>query len=385
MPGIEPSSRGNSIKKWLIRICLLIKKQLREPGFYICLALSIVAAAVLMRVTAPGVVNSYGLLNGGGETADAVAAMLTADAENGFSSDASGDGRKDDSDEIRCVAYTELDEMKRDLMAGRIDCAFVLDERLDEAIETGSLKDCADYYCTPSTVQGEVLKERLYADIFSFLARQTLIDYAQDGETFEISGDDAAEEKEIEEALLEKYESYQKNPDIFQVEFVTENGDAAAEDTASSAEERVPAVAGILLFALALVFARIRFTAEYRRVLAAQSRSEGRLWSVAEVFAPMLLTAAAFWILTLFYGESFRNRALMFLAVFFLYAVICSLWSVLFAGLFRSEAFYLFSLLIVITLAALTCPSFFAYASLTPALAGLRWVFPLQYLRLLLL
>lgn len=367
------------MKRWLIRTGLLMKKQMKEAGFYICLALSLVAAVVLIRVTAPRTAGAYGVLNGGGETAEEVVRMMTDGSD---SEEEQTDEGADAGTDVRCVTYTDLSQMKRDLMAGRIDCAFVLDERLDEAVADGDLSGCADYYCSPSTSQGEVLKEKLYAGLFSCLARQTLINYAQDGETFESSVD--TEEKKIEEALLEKYESYRKNPDIFQVNFVTENGETAEEDAASSDTERVPAVCGILLFALALIFARVRFTAEHRRIVAALSRREGRAWSFDEVFSPVLLTAAAFWVLLLVYGGAFRKRWAVLLVVFFLYAVLCSAWSVLFAGLFRSEAYYLFGILIVITLAALTCPSFFAYASLTPALAGLRWIFPLQYFGMLI-
>lgn len=367
---------SNAWKKWRIRLWLLMKKQLKKAGYYVCIALAILAAAVLIRVTSPSEEGAYGVYNGGGETAEKLIGALQEDSEK----QAEDGGNLSES---RCVVYTDPERMKRDLYAGQIDCAFVLDSRLDQALGQMSLTGCADYYCTPSTSEGEILKEKIYALLFQEYARHKLTSYAEDGETFQSEGSgtesEKEQEKEIEAALEEKFESYQKDPDLFQVKFVTENGKGEAEAGADSGVRRELSVCGVLLFVLALIFARARFSEEHRRVMMALGRGEGRIWSFAEVLAPMIPASAAFWIFLTVRGIGGWRGAAAVLAGM----LLCTLWSTVFAAFFRREAFYLFSLMAAVTLCVLTCPSFFAYSSLMPSIAWLKWLFPLQYIRLL--
>ena len=362
--------------RWAIRFWMLLKKHLKNPAYYLCLAAAAAFAAMLMRITEPAVGGAYGVYSGGGTAAERIVESMEREAE----SDSEKTG-----EQSRMIVYKDESGMRRDLYAGRIDCAFVLPAALDDALDAGKLSGSVEYYSTPSTAQGEVLKEKVYANLFQEYARRKLAGFAGDGRTFRLSARNEAERKEEEGMIVgelaEKYETYRRDPGIFQASFITENGAEAAENRETSAPRRGSAICGILLFSLALIFARVRFASGHRRMMAAFGRREGRMWSVLEVFAPMLPAAVLFGIYMAAAGIAGGWRpAVSAAAGLFL----CTLWSTAFATVFRREASYLFCILAVIALAVLTCPAFFDYASLTPALAGLKWIFPIEYIRLLL-
>ena len=344
---------------WPLRLLLLMKSQLKKPLYWIALACGFAVLEVLLHAQAPGICAEYGVCSSGGETASAVIEALREESADSQS---------------KCVVYQDQEKMKEDLMSGRLDCAFVLDARLDEGLANGSFDGCADYYCTASTVQGDILKEQIYAELFGAAARQRLITSAQDGSTFKNAPPGSDKAAEIEENLLDGYSRYRKDPQLFTVNFITENGGQAAQQTDTAADDARVA-AGMVLFILALVFARSRFNREQRRIMTALTGHERRCWALCVQLAPTLPAA-------LLFGAAAAPGPAFILAML-LYGVLCSLWSVLFASLFRSEAMYLLSIISAAALTALTCPAFFTYAALTPALAGLKWIFPLQYLLVL--
>lgn len=356
---------------WMIRFGLLMKRQFCRAGYWISLILALLFAALLMQMTAPGVSTDYGICNGGGEIAGKLTNQLMQETEDSW-----------------CIVYQDKKQMEKDLLAGRLDCAFVFDGRLDRGLEDGSLAGTIDYYRTSSTQQGEVLKEQIYSELYQYAARETLRSYAEDGRTFEGTSEEdcgfAKKREQIRESLLEEYDNYRKDPQIFQVNFIDEEDEQAVPDSeGTDTGRRNAAFCGMILFALALVYARVRFTAGHRRMMAAFDGRGRRCWRLCEAMASMLPAALTFGIFAACRPET-DIGGLPAVLIFLLYGLLCSLWSILFAGLFRSESLYLFSLLSVLALTAVTCPVFTAYSSLTGALTLLRWVFPLQYLLLMI-
>ena len=172
---------------WPLRLLLLMKSQLKKPLYWIALACGFAVLEVLLHAQAPGICAEYGVCSSGGETASAVIEALREESADSQS---------------KCVVYQDQEKMKEDLMSGRLDCAFVLDARLDEGLANGSFDGCADYYCTASTVQGDILKEQIYAELFGAAARQRLITSAQDGSTFKNAPPGSDKADEIEENLM---------------------------------------------------------------------------------------------------------------------------------------------------------------------------------------
>ena len=75
---------------------------------------------------------------------------------------------------FRYMEYADEERLYQDVQSGKLECAFLLDERFEQKVEAGSLKDCVYYISNPHTTKGEVAKEAFFAAFFRSYSKKLL-------------------------------------------------------------------------------------------------------------------------------------------------------------------------------------------------------------------
>ena len=355
-----------NLKRWGGYCFLLLKKQLRRPAIYVLSALCVLLLVVFHNVVFPSVAQmSYGVYNDDalcGE--DIIRTLENAD------------------DPYELVRYQSREALTEDVRAGRVDCGFVLDHRLDLVTSLSNLTGIVDYICSTATTKGALLREKVLSSVFRSISGQVLAFLTTNGLTF------AQESEALTADMMAAYQRYLDSADTLQLLFETVDTEETAEDGFKKLKEqeagpyqRTLALAGILLFAAALVFARARFGKESKNMTGALRGKDRIAWVFLETLSPLLLAALVILIAALLLMPPLPvSRILWTALIFFIYAVCCAAWSCLYSLLFRREASFISSMVFVVVFSIITCRAFLDISAMVPALGLLRWFFPVNYL-----
>ena len=373
----------NSISDWLLRIGVLFKRQLRTPAFYAVAVLMLAVQLILGTAALPSADNTaVGIFSDESTTASAIAERLLSE-----------------SGTYRYQLYNSRDELKEAVAGGRIDCGFVLDERIDAALSSENkikasgtdlmipnLKGTIDYITSTSTTKGEAVKEAVFACLLDVISPQLLSDAVRTGTIFKDADETTVEQVLDEMTLVEAsgstfnvaYARVNHDGHITTLEVgenLTAEGETAYSDSRNSS---VKAVTGILIFAAALLFASSLFHGEERALIRC-FRSRALLFQTLGIFVPLLLTGAALSPALLICGTNVLHTAILLP-----YIAVCAAWTALFVRLFRHEAVYLFITVLLIIGAILLNPSFSGLSGLISSVSWIRYLLPTTWYSLIL-
>lgn len=243
--------------------------------------------------------------------------------------------------------YHDAKEMRSDVLSGRLDCAFILGDNLDEVMFNDTGETAITYLHTPSTHRGLVAKEEVLNAVFAAKSRDVLEKMAEDPKVFTERDDQLAPR------LLERQAEYLDSDAIFQVIF--DNEIKAADDSGSA---RAKAFSGRLMMALLLVAAcalamgRERFGEVFRHISVVMRPAERRSYLISYALAgaaPVLLVMLIALPVSL---AGFGSGGQIALSLILLLAVwiITSLAAVGLSALVRSQTAYLYAMTIVLIL-----------------------------------
>ena len=166
-----------------------LKRALKSPGIWAVSILALLTFLLISSVTAPRGVGerAFGLYAGKGDAAARIAASFRDEEDPAF----------------KCIFYTDRTAMQRDVLRGKIDCAFELEDNLDQIVENDEQEGHGIlYYQTPSTHNGLVMKEKVFSCVMQAKSEAILAQMAADRKIFP-TGDER-----LEERLLQRQRKY---------------------------------------------------------------------------------------------------------------------------------------------------------------------------------
>ena len=362
--------------RWGRFYLLLQKRHLKNVKVYCLCALCLLFLYVFQNVVFPTSYRmDYGVWVDDAQCAEEVISILMKD------------------DLYNCVLTGSRQELYDEVRAGRLDCGFVFDSRMD-AFNTMKIRPgIIDYIISTSTTKGTILREKVFAAYVQSIFRQVLTAVADSGRSYLDTDEHSAEE------LNGLFRDYMGGEETLQVIFETVDAketapmsdanariNAAAEYSLSDVSllDKFLALCATLIFVAAIIFGRTRFSTECRRMQNAMRGSDRSVWPFLSILAQVLhvsVTITAAYIAGLaIYGVLTPAKALWAIFVFAVYAVVCALWASVYSRLFKKEAMYLGSIIGVIGLALVTVRPFFRMGMFLPAVNILKWLFPINYL-----
>ncbi len=353
---------GNVLTRTSLRYRLLLVSELRRPS---CLALTAAGASLLLILASIPLPSSgtrmIGLAVGDGTFAKEVSAKLL---EN--------DGT------FEYVLYPDREALEAAVESSRADSGFVLDRRIDTAVlendwkaasDSGmsvpDLTGCIDYVYTTSTTKGEAAKEDVFSCLFDTLSVGIMERAVDNGAVF--SSPDA----EVREAVAAGMREISGSGSTFRIlfEYVTADGEIldgsagspAAAGSGNSSAGALP-LAGLLIFAAALLFSQARKNPEHES-LSAYLRSDGFLFRIVSVLAPLTVFTAGVFAAAAVSGMRVRPSALLLIP----FTCVCAVWASLFSRPFRNRELCLFTAVGVIIFAAVLNPKLPLGGAMVPA------------------
>ena len=73
------------------------------------------------------------------------------------------------------MKYRNLESIKKDVTAGKVECGFAFSEDFDEKFEEGGIRRSVTFWCTPMSAKGELIKENFYIAFFRIFISCTSI------------------------------------------------------------------------------------------------------------------------------------------------------------------------------------------------------------------
>lgn len=167
---------------------IFLIRELKQPIFYIELAVMLVAISIVNGISIPaedelqvGIVYTSGL---GEKIYDSVSS---------------------DEKSVELVRYNDEDDMKSSVKTGRIDCGFVIPGSLDD--------EKIRYYQSPFTRAGELEKEAIFAASYQIISEEILLQTDK-----EIYGDENQERREY---LLDKNHELLTDEQVLTIDWET--------------------------------------------------------------------------------------------------------------------------------------------------------------------
>ena len=358
----------NELRKWMLRLRILIVRQLRAPSFWLIAGLILLMQVFFGSLALPAASNRVLGVFSEGEAGEAAAQKLLA-------MDTVYQWKQYDSDSSLIDAVT----------TGEADCGFIFRKALDEALSAAvpsegaipvpDLGESVEYVRSTTTTKGEAAKEEVYRVLLEETAPVILRNAIASGQLLQEAGEEA------QNAALAEMQQVIEEDALFHVRFEiygAQEEDGTAEGAATEASEgdatgspgqesetrveepegavtetekgNLAALTGILVFAAALFFAAVIFRADTASV-ALWFREHSFLYLLMETAAP-LIPACVPLVIYLLLKQAINPEKVVLLILLLLPTAV---FAVLFARHIRHEAVYLFLSVFLIAAAVIFC------------------------------
>ena len=354
---------------------LLLKRQLKKPWFYLLTGLLLLFLYIFQEMVLPGdSILMYGIMNDGAICGEEVISFLKQDTL------------------YTAVEMNSLSSLERGVESGRLDCGFVLTDKLDRALGADIPGESIHYYCTTSTASGSVLREKVLAAVLRETTRQMLAVMASPEETpaaaeagLSLFTEEARQDEGLRQDLLSTYQEYLDGDETIHTVFETVSVGQETIDAKKYPNDmlRLRALIGILVFASSIVFGRLRFSPESSSFASAQRRKGARMWRFLEILVPVLLVTVVLWIpfsYRLASGQYGITDMVLSILQLLLCACASSIWSFIFSSLYRNESWYTAAIPVVIMFAVITNSTLTGFLSPGRVLEVIGYLFPSGYL-----
>lgn len=263
--------------------------------------------------------------------------------------------------------YHNQEEMRQDIVAGRMECGFIFFEG-----DVGQ-KNSVSYICTPFSAKGLAAQETFYAAFFEVYSEQILI-----GSEEEIFGTQSGE---ITRELLERKYAYQQENEMFRMEVAEIEQETAQEaftGRASGSVRPVQGAAGLFLFAVLWMAQGRKFSHHGRGAAAALERKQKWKFAYLGCLAEAAVPAA---VGTVFIVLNPGHRTVLAeLGSMLLFVLVTSIWVLAVGSFFKNSVTFAAWTLAILLVQLAVCPVFIDLSSFIPAAGIVRRAFPLGWL-----
>lgn len=270
-----------------------------------------------------------------------------------------------ESGRFRYVEYADEERLYQDVQSGKLECAFLLDERFEQKVEAGSLKDCVYYISNPHTTKGEVAKEAFFAAFFRSYSKKLLEKSEREIFTEHSSSRLKAMEMENEKFL---------QSDFFRMDVVEVEQETPPEMKTGNCCP-IQGIFGLFLLGF-MYFANARqYEPKGKWVKCYFSGREGFLFSTLGTYAAATMPALVgiIFMLTIPVSRGWTVELLRLV----LLVLTGAPWIVIYTKLSRSMEAFAANGLILFLAGALLYPIFWDIASWIPIVRYLRYLTPL--------
>ncbi len=350
------------MKRTLVFFLLFIKRLCKKPSFLIILFLMPVLVLALKNVIKKDdeAIN-VALYDEGGD------ARVERTIKNLVNSSGS----------IHFYEAESTERLKAEVLTQKAECGFVFKEGLWDALVAEDAEGLIILYQNMKTTSADFAKEKLYADIYTNLSYDVLLNYIEEQEP-----DDGLEAEERDAYLKERYLKYITEGGVFTLSYM--NGDNTVvkdiEDVADDNSYLLKPVRGILaVFMLMAAMAGAVFWAvDYKEgVYKTLGYTERPFVNIAVIFLPVLLAGLAA-LMSLYIGGVAGDAAGELLGIF-AYCVLLTGFANLIRSL-TSNPTVICSLIPMLAVISLVCCDILIDAShIVSAVNAVRLFVPPQY------
>lgn len=338
------------MEKYAIWYWLLLKAQLKKSITWIQIIMMIVLLLFVQSIKVPERSNiNVGVCYGHSSYASCIGACLQ------------------EQDSIFCfLEYDSMETLKKDVVAGTVECGFCFADDFDERMMNGNLNKSVLYFATPMSAKGEVIQESFYT-AFLQIYSEKIIEQCE----MEIYG---ATDSERIAAILEQNQSYLDGNELFSIEIKTLQTDVDEKELTSNTYP-LQGTLGLYLFLIFLLAYGRKFETGRGAFRTALCKRERWLYEFLDLMAAGTLPAAVGTIMVLLLPQS-RGLGCELVGML-LFLLFSAVW-IMIVGVVLKRELNLISGTVMITLVELMiCPIFWDISLYVPAIKYLRLCIPL--------
>jgi len=267
----------------------------------------------------------------------------------------------------------DREQLKQDVLAGRLEAGMIFTEAFDKGMETGKNSDTVLLYTTPFSVKSEVLKETVYTEIFPYISDLLLqqIDEEIYGHT----------DEERLERLSQLNHWYLDSDALFKLEIMevpVETQQASDTDiTLDTPVYPVQGTVGLFLFFILYLAYSKKWEESSRGLLKALTKRNQSLYMSMQLIASATIPAALglLAINGMDVSRGFGKECILML----LFIVMTVVWLDLLGKLLKDYMTYLGCGLAILLANIFLCPVFLDISSMIPSVRYIRLLFPLGW------
>lgn len=267
--------------------------------------------------------------------------------------------------------YNETAQLYDDVLSGKIECGFIMDEELDRGMKEGDLRKSITYVGSSFSTKGETVQETVYAGLLRVYSDEILIQSETD-----IYGD--TNEERMQE-LLKKNHVYQDSDAVFQLEIETvrfPDGERVQKQNEALAQTYpIQGMVGLFLFFVMFMAYGNKYNDKGQAVYKALNTKERFLYSCMNQLAAGTIPAIAGFVGMLCFADNISIGMESLRIVLLL--VINSVWITVIGGFLRNGASFAGAIVSLLLVNLLVCPIFINLEIYVPAIRYVRMFFPL--------
>lgn len=265
------------------------------------------------------------------------------------------------------VRYESREELRNDIVSGKLECGFILHESLDKSLKNGELKGTITYVATPLSTKGETMQEKVFAEVLRVYSDEIL--KASDKEIY---GD--TDEERIKK-LLEMNHYYQNSDAVFGLEIVELDSAVSHDTQKEQVSYPVQGTIGVIIFLIMLLAYGKKFEANGCSVQKAMDKGERFVYGCMNLTAAGTIPAVAG--LGLILMLSGHRGVLKEIILMVLFLILSAVFITVLGSLVKKSTTYLAGTVSLLMVNLLLCPVFIDWATYVPAIGFLRLIFPL--------
>lgn len=268
------------------------------------------------------------------------------------------------------ISFEDQEELINEIVAGNLECGFVLDEEFEKHVQDDDLRDIMTYICTPMTAKGEIVKEAVYAAFLQVYGEEILVDNEKS-----VFG---RENGAITNMLLEEYHMNLENSRLLEMNTeIVEVKNDAGESKDKFPVFPVQGLAGTLFFLMLWLECGRKFEKTGSSVYAALDRQKRTIFEYCGYLAAATVPAVVIVLMIEILGKS-RGTIEELLAMVIFVFMSC-LWILFVGKSFKSSTSFISWAMTIVLVQVLICPVFVDLGEYFPALVYIRKVFPLNW------
>lgn len=262
--------------------------------------------------------------------------------------------------------YADENEMRKDILAGKLECGFSFAENFDAKLKNAKVLDSIKYMETPFSTKGNVARETFYTAFLQVFGEQMLVGSIED-----IYG---SYDEKIAEELLEKNQDYLNSDIVFHIDqkLVETKG---TEERTYGKTYPLQGLVGLFLFGIMFMEHGKKFESGKRNVFRALPAREQRIFEGMGYLAVTTVAAVAgvIWIVCSKDSRGFGVE----ISRMIIYLIYCSLWILLVGRLFRKQTAFMAWTVTCIVIQIFICPVFVDFSAYMEALHYIGYIFPM--------